>query len=64
MSAVALAGARPSLLTIPRLPFQGLVRLFSDVDLDLYDEVHKGFDEVTRPPSVAPCESPIASAAT
>lgn len=103
MSAVAHAGARPSLLTIPRLPFQGkladpyvppavqgavrgcsvwldvtfpylagarvcdeavhgggvryllggdmgcagLLRLFGDVDLDLYYDVHKGFDEVT-----------------
>ncbi len=103
MTAVAHAGARPSLLTIPRLPFQGkladpfiapvvagaakscsvwlditfpylagatvsddavhasgvryllggdmgtagLARLFGDIDLDLYYEVHKGFDEVT-----------------
>jgi leucyl aminopeptidase (aminopeptidase T) len=103
MSAVTHAGARPSMLTIPRLPFQGkladpyvppvvegaargcsvwlditfpylagarvcdeavhgggvryllggdmgcagLARLFGDVDLDLYYDVHKGFDEVT-----------------
>ena len=103
MSAAAHAGGRPSILTIPRLPFQGrladpfvppavegaarscsvwlditfpylagarvcdeavqtggvryllggdmgcvgLARLFGDVDLDLYYDVHKGFDEVT-----------------
>jgi len=103
MTAVSHADARPALLTIPRLPFQGrladpyvppsvegaakgcsvwlditfpyfagarvcdeavqhggvryllggdmgcagLARLFGDVDLDRYYEVHKGFDEVT-----------------